>query len=53
MGLAGAIIAGGKATANEKFAALEGAGVKTVCFLADIGITLKEKQVGRRFAYSL
>lgn len=43
MGHAGAIIAGGKGTAEEKFAALEEAGVKTVRSLADIGETLKEK----------
>ncbi len=34
-------IAGGKGTADEKFAALEAAGVKTVCSLADIGEALK------------
>ncbi|AKE51879.1 succinate--CoA ligase subunit alpha [Kangiella geojedonensis] len=42
MGHAGAIIAGGKGTAAEKFAALEDAGVKTVRSLADIGSAMKE-----------
>ena len=42
MGHAGAIIAGGKGTADDKFAALENAEVATVKSLADIGKTLKE-----------
>ena len=43
MGHAGAIISGGKGTADEKFAALNDAGVTTVRSLADIGAALKEK----------
>ncbi|GAD78241.1 succinate--CoA ligase subunit alpha [Vibrio ezurae] len=42
MGHAGAIISGGKGTAEDKFQALEAAGVKTVKSLADIGQGLRE-----------
>ena len=42
MGHAGAIISGGKGTADEKFAALNDAGVKTVRSLAQIADGLRE-----------
>lgn len=42
MGHAGAIISGGKGTADDKFAALEKAGVATVRSTAEIGSKMKE-----------
>jgi succinyl-CoA synthetase alpha subunit len=42
MGHAGAIISGGKGTADEKMRALEEAGIRVVKSPADIGSTMKD-----------
>ncbi|MBL7684937.1 MAG: succinate--CoA ligase subunit alpha [Deltaproteobacteria bacterium] len=46
MGHAGAIIAGGKGTANDKILALESAGVRMARTIAEIGLALKEVYKG-------
>lgn len=42
MGHAGAIIAGGKGTAEDKFAAMEAAGIRTTRNPAELAVTLRE-----------
>jgi succinyl-CoA synthetase alpha subunit len=48
MGHAGAVIAGGKGTAADKYRALEAAGVRTVKSPAELGAAMDEKLRGRR-----
>jgi succinyl-CoA synthetase alpha subunit len=50
MGHAGAVIAGGKGTAADKYRALEAAGVRTVRSPADLGSAMLEQLMDRRAA---
>jgi succinyl-CoA synthetase alpha subunit len=48
MGHAGAVIAGGKGTADDKFRALDAAGARTVKSPADLGKAMVEQLAKRR-----
>jgi len=48
MGHPGAVIAGGKGTAADKYAALEEAGVRTVRSAAELGVAMKQALAAKR-----